>query len=65
MYGEWPFERIQASEHAHAVLRRLWTQLSQRRPFKHDFPNMYEKEPDEFDQMFSDIANAVDSKAER
>lgn len=57
---EWPFDRIALSEPARAVLERFWYQISQRRPFKHDFPDMYEKAPEEFDEMFLDIAEVID-----
>ena len=59
---DWPFDQIRLSEPARAVLERFWYQISQRRPFKHDFPDMYEKELDEFNSMFLDIAEVIDEQ---
>jgi hypothetical protein len=58
---DYPFDRLQLSEPARWILDRFWYQISQRRPFKHDFPDMYEKAPVEFDAMFGDIAEAIDA----
>lgn len=58
---DFPFDRIALSEPAREILERFWYQISQRRPFKHDFPDMYEKAPYEFDRMFEDIGNAIDT----
>jgi len=59
--SDWPFDRIHLSAPARAILERFWYQISQRRPFKWDFPDMYEKTPEEFDTMFLDIADAIDA----
>jgi hypothetical protein len=59
---DWPFDHIALSEPARAILERFWYQISQRRPFKWDFPDMYEKELGEFNEMFLDIANTIDEQ---
>ena len=59
---EWPFAELTISDPTRRILERFWYQISQRRPFKHDFPDMYEKEPFEFREMFEDIADAIDAE---
>jgi hypothetical protein len=57
---EFPFDNLVMSDHADKILQRFWNQIIQRRPFKHDFPDMYEKAREEFDEMFQDIADTID-----
>jgi hypothetical protein len=57
---DWPFKRIALTDRARAALNVIWTDLMGRRPFKHDFPDFYERLPEDFDAMMEKWARAID-----
>ena len=61
---DWPFERLDISQGTRDALERIWATLSCRRPFKWDFPDMYSKDPAEWDEMTQEWADAIDEASD-